>query len=105
MFNLNQTFVVLATTGALLAGGSNVSTASNVSDAAVSATYDSTEQQEPTAANRSTPFSCPAEVLLIVAKALNEATRTDATLIDGQPPSKDVDPDRMWFTDRLIVPD
>ena len=105
MFNLTRNFALLAMSGALLAGSSNLSSASNVSNAAVnSAAYDSTEQQEPTAANGPGPFSCPAEVLLIVATALNQATMTDAPVMDAQAPSID-DPDRMWFTDRLVFPD
>ena len=106
MFNPTRSFAVLAMTGALLASSSNLTSASNVSNAAINAdAYDSTEQQEPTAAIRSAPFACPAEVLLIVAKALNQATMTDAAVVDRQVPSTDVDPDRMWFTDRLIFPD
>jgi hypothetical protein len=96
VFNLTRNFALLAISGALLAGSSNLSRA----DA-----YDSAEQQEPTAATRPGPFACPAEVLVIVAKALNQASMTDATVVDGQAPSNGVDPDRMWFTDRLIFPD
>jgi hypothetical protein len=43
---------------------------------------------------------------LIVAKALNQATMTDVPVVDRQGPSTNVDdPDRRWFTDRLIFPD
>lgn len=106
MFNLTRNFALLAMSGALLAGSSNLTRASNVSDVAVNAeAYDSAAQQEPAPANRPGPFACPAEVLLIVAKALNQASMTDATVVDGQAPSNAVDPDRMWFTDRLIFPD
>jgi hypothetical protein len=107
VFNLTRNFALLAMTGAFLAGSSNASAASNVSDAAANtAAYDGTEKQEPTVANRPGPFACPAEVLLIVAKALNQASMTDAPVVDAQAPATEVDdPDRMWFTDRLIFPD
>jgi hypothetical protein len=95
MLNLARKFVLLSMTGTFLAGGSNLSSASNVSTAAGEAHANgSTGQHEPTGASRPTPFSCPAEVLAILAKAFNQASITDATVLDGQEPSTGSVPDQ-----------
>jgi hypothetical protein len=85
-------------TGALLAGGYNLSNAS-VGNAAVKAEANgSPEQQEPMGASHRGPFACPAEVLTIMAKALNQASITDATVSDGQEPSTGSIPEERFFT-------
>src|SRR5262245_45410395 len=61
MFNATRKFALLTMSGALLACGSNLSSAS-VGSAAVDADGNgNTKQREPTGANRPAPFACPAE--------------------------------------------
>jgi hypothetical protein len=87
MIDLTYKFVLLTITGALLACGSNLSSASNVSNAIGKADANGgAEQQEPMDAKRPAPFACPAEVLAIMAKALNQASMTDAQVVDGKEP-------------------
>lgn len=75
MFNLASKFVLLSMTGTFLAGGSNLSSASNVTNATGAEHADgSAGQHEPMGESRRAPFSCPAEVLAILAKAFNHAS-------------------------------
>ena len=105
MTNLTRKFALLTMSGALFACGSNLSSAS-VGSAAVNADPNgSTKQQEPTGASRPGPFACPAEVLTIMAKALKEASMTDATVLDGQEPSTGSTPEERWFTYSVSFPD
>ena len=105
MFNLTREFALLTLSGALLACGSNLSSASAGSAAVDADANGSTKQQEPTGASRPGPFACPAEVLTIMAKALKEASMTDATVLDGQEPSTGSTPEERYFTYPVSFPD
>ena len=103
MINLTRKFALLTMSGALLACGSNLSSASS---APVNADANgSTKQQEPTGASRPGPFACPAEVLTIMAKALKEASMSDATVLDEQEPSTGSTSEEQWFTYPVSFPD
>ena len=85
MLNVGTKFVLLAVSGVLLIGGSNLSSASNAGSAADKADVNSsTEKQEAIGASRQAPFACPAEVLAIMAKAFKQASMVDASASDAQ---------------------
>jgi len=73
MLNITRKLVLFTVCGALMAGGSVASQASNVYNAAPS-------QADEVGGNN--PVSAPAEVPPTFAKAGDQATRTDATLLD-----------------------
>ena len=105
MFSVTRKFALLTMSGALLASGANLSSASVGSAAANADANGSTKQQEPAGASRPGPFACPAEVLTIMAKALKEASMTDATVSDGQEPSTGSVPEERWYSYPVIFPD
>jgi hypothetical protein len=84
VLNLNRKFVLLTMTGALLAGGANLSNASVGLPAVNSAASGSTEQQGTIGASQPSPLACPAQVLAIMAEALKQASIADATGVDGK---------------------
>jgi hypothetical protein len=103
---LNRKFVLLIMTGALFVGGSSLSCASSVSNAAVKADGNGgTEQQQPMGASHPGPFAQPAAILETAAKSENQTSTTGASVLDGQDPSTGPIPESRFFTYPVMFPD